>query len=111
MFSATQVPGGSERPMTVTTVIDEKTGESSSYVKADPYPWLAFNQRSEVRVAYGYRHDFTRGALGEPTAVKRVGRLMYSHDFLQFKALNVGATVHVDTDGRAFAGVGMAYRW
>lgn len=104
VIAATQVRA-ELRPQTVTTVIDEATGESKSFVKEDPYPWLAAERRAEVRMSWGYRytpatHD-----------VRQVGRLAFTYDALRVKALTLGATVQVDTDGQAFAGVGVAYRW
>ena len=109
VIAATQVRG-SDRPQTVTTVIDEKTGLSQSFVKTDPYPWLGFQQHSEIRMSYGYRYDFKTAPFGEQNT-KRVGRLSLTHDFAQVKALNFGVRADVDTDGRAFAGVGLGYRW
>lgn len=104
VLSATQVPG-SLRPQTITTVLDEKTGESRSFVKADPYPWLAIENRGEVRMAYGYRYS----GLGQP--VKAVGRLSFAYDALRVKALTIGPSGTVDTDGQAFIGVGVSYKW
>ena len=110
VIAATQVKG-SDRPQTVTTVIDEKTGESSSFVKTDPYPWLAFENRAEVRMSYGYRYTPQSGILFNAAAVKPVGRLSFTYDALRVKALTLGTTAQIDTDGQAFVGVGAAYRW
>lgn len=104
VIAATQVKG-SDRPQTITTTIDEKTGESQTFVKSDPYPWLAFENRGEVRMSYGYRYS----GLGQP--VKRVGRLQFTYDAVRVKALTFGPTAQIDTDGQAYVGVGVAYRW
>ena len=103
VLAATQVKG-SDRPQTVTTVIDEKTGESQTFVKSDPYPWLALENKAEVRMSYGYRYDGSG-------SVKTIGRLQFTYDALRVKALVLGPTAQIDTDGRAFVGVGVAYRW
>lgn len=104
VLAATQVKG-STRPQTVTTVIDEKTGESQTFVKTDPYPWLALENRGEVRMSYGYRYS----GLGQP--VKAIGRLSFHYDAIRVKALTFGPSATIDTDGQAFVGVGVAYRW
>ena len=108
VLAATQVKG-SDRPQTITTVVNEETGQSQTFVKTDPYPWLAFENRAEVRMAYGYRYDF-RGGLGVQ-AGKQVGRLSFTYDALRVKALTAGVVAQVDTDGQAFVGVGVGYRW
>lgn len=104
VVAATQVKG-SDRPQTITTTINEQTGESQSFVKTDPYPWLAFENRAEVRMAYGYRYSL------KDHQVKPVGRLSFTYDALRVKALTLGTTAQIDTDGQAFVGVGVAYRW
>ncbi len=103
VIAATQVRG-SLRPQTVTTVIDEKTGESQTYVKSDPYPWLAYEGRGEIRMSYGYRFD-------SGVAPRQIVRLNFSYDLIRVKALTIGPTVQVDSDGRTFVGAGLAYRW
>lgn len=93
------------RPQTVTTVIDTETGAVSSYVKADPYPWFAIETRGEVRLAYGYKYNAFYGD------VTRVARLGIGYDVLRVKALTAGVVATVDSDGDAFAGVAISYRW
>lgn len=95
----------SERKTTVSTVIDTKTGETTAYVKPEPYPWLAVESRGEARLDYGYK--MTRGEL----VPKPVSRLSVTHNFIQVKALHVGVNAALDSDGTAFVGVGLAYRW
>lgn len=104
VLAATQVKG-SDRPQTVTTVIDEKTGESQTFVKTDPYPWLAFENKAEVSMAYGYKFDI------RSHQTRPIGRLSFSYEALRVKALTGGVVAQVDTDGSAFAGLRVAYRW
>lgn len=94
-----------ERPTTVTSVIDTKTGETTLFSKPEPYPWLAVESRGEARFDYGYK--LTKGNV----VPMPVGRLSVTHNFIQVKALHAGVNVAIDTDGQAFAGVGLSYRW
>ena len=94
-----------ERPVTITSVLDTKTGETATFTKVEPYPWLAVESRGEVRFDVGYK--MTRAA---PVPLP-VGRLSLTHNFIQVKALHAGVNVALDTDGQAFAGVGLSYRW
>jgi hypothetical protein len=89
----------------VTSVLDTKTGETTAYTKPEPYPWLAVESRGEARFDYGYK--ITKGS----TVPLPVGRLSVTHNFVQVKALHMGVNVAIDTDGTAFAGVGLSYRW
>jgi hypothetical protein len=102
VIAATQVRG-SDRPQTVTTTLNTDTGESRSFVKQDPLPWLAIETHGEVRLSYGYKYN--RGV------VDRVTRLGIGYDVLRVKALTAGVTGTVDSDGVVFAGVGVAYRF
>lgn len=99
------------RPHTVTTTINTTTGEPEMYVRADPYPWVALESRGEagLSVGYKYRYRYAASALASPVAM--VGRFDVRHDFLQLKALHVGIAGSVDTDGDAYAGVRLSYKW
>lgn len=90
----------SDHSQTVTTVMDMNTGMAKSYVTTDPYPWIAGESNKEIRVAYGFRNG---GAT--------VGRLQFAYDLVQIKALHAGLLASYDTNGQAFMGVGLAYRW
>lgn len=91
------------RPQTVTTTIDTDTGQTKTFVKADPYPWLAIETRGEARIAYGYKYS-------EGTT-RTVARLQAGYDVLRIKALTVGVTGTIDSDRDAFIGLGVSYRW
>lgn len=87
-------------PHTVTTVIDEKTGEVQTFVRRDPLPWFKPEQTGEVRIDYGIKN----GGI-------RVARLTFREDLLQVKALHVGVNATLDTDGQYFVGGGVGWRW
>lgn len=91
-----------ERPHTITTVINQHTGEVQTFDRADPLPWMAVNTRSEVGIYYGIKH-------GEQ-AIRIEGR----QEVLQVKAVHLGAVASADlmrgnTD--VFMGLGVWARW
>lgn len=92
-----------ERQHTITTVINQHTGEVQSFDRAEPLPWVAVNTKSEVGIYYGLKS-------GEP-ALRIEGR----QELLQVKYVHVGAIASADmtrsmgTDG--FIGVGAWARW
>ena len=91
-----------ERQHTVTTIIDSSTGESVTYDRVDPQPWLAVNTKSEIGLYYGLKNG------------SQAIRLEGKQELFQFKALHVGAIGSVDmADGRTdtFVGVGAWARW
>lgn len=92
-------------PQTVSTVINTETGAVETFVKTDPYPWLAIEARGEISGAYGYK--FKSGELGS----RPVARLQVKYDLLRVKALTVGAVASVDSDRDAFAGIGVSYKF
>jgi hypothetical protein len=95
----------SERSITVTSVLDTATGETVAYQKAEPLPWFAVEARGEARFDYGYKVQ------PGPLEARPVGRLSVTHNFVQVKGFHVGVNGSVDTDGGAFGGVGIGYRW
>jgi len=93
-----------ERPTTVTTVISEETGEARTYTAPAPLPWIATSSRGHVALDAGLK---TRGLnIGEP-----VVRLSVRQEVLQVKALHLGVAASIDTQGDAFVGAGVSYRW
>lgn len=93
------------RPQTVTTVLDTATGDARTYVKVDPYPWLAIEARGAATLAAGYRFD--RGS----ALPKQIVRLGVGYDVVRVKALTLGAVATLDSDGQTFVGAGVTYRW
>lgn len=90
-----------ERDTRISTVLDTATGAVDTYTEALPLPWVRPEARGEVGLYYGVKS----GHFGP------VGRLQASYDVLQVKAAHVGVMGSVDTDGAAFAGVGLRVRW
>jgi hypothetical protein len=94
-----------DHPQTVTTLLNTETGESETYVKRDPLPWLARSDRGEVGLALGFKN-------AEP-AVRLEGR----QELFQVKAVHFGVTGSVDQQLNGaektdwFVGVGAWYRW
>lgn len=94
-----------DHPHTVSTVIDDKTGEVTTYDTRGPLPWLAVDNHGEAGVAYGIRD-------GQPTV-----RLEVRQNLLDVKAVKLGVEATVDQPmsgplgSSYFVGVGLAYRW
>lgn len=98
VVASTRTPND-EREHTVTTVLDTSTGKFETYDRAEPLPWAAVATKTQVGMFYGYRGD-------EP-----VVRLQAQQELLQIKAVRLGATATLDSDGEAFVGVGAWARW
>lgn len=75
-----------DHPQTVTTLLNTETGESETYVKRDPLPWFARDDRGEVGIALVLHN-------GEPV-VRADGR----QGLFQVKAVHVGAIGSVARD-------------
>lgn len=91
----------SDYPHTMTAVYDEKVGNVDMFLRQDPLPWLAFNRRGALGVAYGFKDD----ASG---AVARVyGRM----DLIQVKRLHLGLLGDVDSGGDWYGGGFIELRW
>lgn len=95
-----------DHPHTITTVLDTDTGESVTYDRRDPLPWVAFSDRGSVGLYAGMKD-------GEPTA-----RLEAKQELFTVKALRFGAVATIDqplNSGQAntsyFVGIGAEYRW
>lgn len=92
-------------PQTITTVVDTETGKTQTFTKIDAYPWLAWEPRGSLGLAYGLKYQsFDHGS-------HQVGRLQGTYDLVRIKAFTVGATATLDTDRDAFVGVAATYRW
>lgn len=99
------------RPQTVTTVIDSKTGEVSTFTKEDAYPWLAWEPRGEVGIAYGFKSTVRCASFQCDTDAKRVARLQFGYDLVRVKALTAGVVVTADSDRDVFAGARVRFQW
>lgn len=99
VLQSTRLPSDTH-PATVTTLIDQNTGQVQTFVRREPLPWFATEQTGEVRIDVGVK-----------SAAGTVGRLSMREDLLQVKAWHAGINANLDTDGEVFAGVGVAYKW
>jgi len=98
--ASTKVPAD-DHPHTVTSVYDTSTGATDLYIRRDPLPWLAFDTRRELGVAYGFKDD----------ADGAVARVFGKLDLVQIKALRAGLLGNVDSDGDWYAGAAVSLRW
>lgn len=90
-----------EHDTRISTVLDTSTGAVDTYTQTLPLPWLRPEARGEVGLYYGVK----------PGHIGPVGRLVASYDVMQVKAAHVGVMGSLDTDGAAFAGIGVRVRW
>ena len=95
----------SDYRQTVTTVLNTETGESQTFIKQEPLPWIAFDQHGQVGIYTGIKN-------GTPTT-----RLEVQQGLLQLKSIHIGAIASVDQPMQGpmqsdyFVGVGAWYRW
>ncbi len=100
VVAAAKVPP-SDYPHTMTAVYDDRSGGVDMFLRQDKLPWLAFNRRGSIGVAYGFKG-------GHDGAVARVyGRL----DLVQIKRLHVGLLGDVDGGGGWYGGGYAELRW
>jgi hypothetical protein len=93
-------------PQTVTTVLDTDTGDTQTFVKRDPLPWIARDYHGDIGLYAGIKN-------GQPTA-----RLQARQGVLQVKALHLGLVGSVDhpmsgsiTGTDYFVGAGVWAEW
>lgn len=104
VLESTQVKAD-DHPQTVTTTIDSDTGETKTYVRRDPLPWLAWDTHGEVG-AYG---GIKNGVL--------TARVEAKQGLVQIKALHLGVIASVDQplsgpiSADYYVGAGAWYRW
>lgn len=98
----------SDRPQTVTAVLDTETGETRQYVVDEPLPWLDTTVRSDAGVYLGLKR-------GEPTI-----RAQARAQIAQVKELRLGALAGADlplngerpgVQAEYFIGVGAWLQW
>lgn len=98
----------SDRPQTVTAVLDTQTGETHQYVVDEPLPWLDTTVRSDAGVYLGLKR-------GEPTI-----RAQARAQIAQVKELRLGALASADmplngerpgVQAEYFIGVGAWMQW
>ena len=96
VLGATQV-NPNERPTTVSAVLNTGSGETTFYQRLDPLPWLDFNRRATLGVAYGFKNDH------DGAAIRVYGKI----ELLKIKALKAGLMGDVD-NARGWFGGGYA---
>lgn len=105
VIASSKIDGLDDHPKTVTTVIDTETGESQTYMRTDPLPWLAWSDRGSVGMYAGLKN-------GTPAV-----RLQAHQELFTVKAIHFGAVASVDQpisgpiSADYFVGVGAEYRW
>lgn len=87
-------------PQTVVAILDEKTGKTSLDYRRDELPWLAAEQTGYARIGYGVR-----------SGAGRVTRLEAGETLLAVKALHFGVNGSLDSDGMAYVGAFVEWRW
>ncbi|KIO49611.1 hypothetical protein [Nitrosospira sp. NpAV] len=97
-----------DHPQTITTVINTTTGDSETYIRRDPLPWLAWDTSGEVGVYAGIKNG------------QQAVRLQARQGIVQVKALHLGVMGSIDqAAGGAstlsgtdyFVGVGAWVKW
>lgn len=97
----------SDRPQTVTTTINTRTGRSETFVQQDPYPWLAAENRRSVSLSYGLKgYSMLHGG-----GTAWVYRATVRDDLVQAKALHLGVQLSADSDASYYAGVSLTYKF
>ena len=99
VLQSTRLPNDTH-PATVTTLINQQTGEVQTYVRREPLPWLSTEHTGEARIDVGIK-----------SATGTIARLTLREDLLQVKALHAGFNASLDTDGQIFVGVGVGFKW
>lgn len=99
VLQSTRLPNDTH-PSTITTLIDQQTGEVQTFVRREPLPWFAAQPTGEARIDVGIKK--TAGT---------VARLSIHEDLIQIKALHAGINASLDSDGELFIGAGIAYKW
>lgn len=85
---------------TVTTVIDENTGQVKTYDRRDPYPLISAEQSGSMWVGYGIKNG----------GVKML-QAVIQEDLFQIKVVHFGAMASLSSDGIVFAGIGASMKW
>jgi hypothetical protein len=105
VIASTKIDNRDRHPHTVTTTLNTETGETETYVRTDPLPWLATSTRGHVGMYAGLKN-------GEQTI-----RLQAEQELFSVKSVHFGAIATIDqpmggpsgTD--YFVGFGAKYEW
>lgn len=107
VIASSKVEAADDHPHTVTTVINTDTGQSETYVRTDPLPWIAWSSRGGIGMYAGIKN-------GTPAV-----RLQAEQELFTVKAIHFGAVASVDQpigaspqyDQEWFVGIGAKYEW
>lgn len=90
-------------PQTITTLLNTDTGETTTYIKQEPLPWIAMNTHGELSSYIGVKNSI-------PTV-----RIQAKQNLIDVKSVHINAVGSVDqsTNGNTdfFVGVGATYTW
>ena len=89
--------GGDDKPHTVTTLLDQSTGQFTTYDHIEPLPWLAVKTYTHIGAYYGLKN-------GEQAV-----RIQAQQEMLQIKTLHIEAVASIDIGAGkpdSFIGVG-----
>lgn len=100
VLAAVDVPR-TDHPLIATALLHRDTGIGEIYFTPQPLPWIAFNRRATIGVAYGLK-DNANGFV-----TRAYGRL----DLMQIKMLHAGLLGDVDNAGGWYAGGFVEARW
>ena len=98
VVAATKLPPDTHHH-TITAIYNAETLAVTLHDRRDPLPWLAFNRRHELGLAYGYSNA--------GTTAKVYGRM----ELLQLKTAKIGLVGDVDNNGGWFGGVNIGFAW
>ncbi|OFZ67395.1 MAG: hypothetical protein A2V79_09290 [Betaproteobacteria bacterium RBG_16_56_24] len=86
-----------DHPGTVTTVLDERTGETQTFYRREPLPWFALKKTGAIGLSYD--------------AITGLRTLSIRQDILQIKQLYFSGEVALRSDRDKIAGIRIEYRW
>lgn len=105
VLASSKIDGRDDHPKTVTTVLNTETGESETYVRTNPLPWVAMSSKGGAVLYTGIKN-------GEPAI-----RLQAQQEIFRVKALSFGGVASIDqplNGGKSpdwFVGVGAELHW
>ena len=100
VLTAVDVPR-TDHPLIATALLHRDTGIGEIYFTPQPLPWLDFNRRTTLGVAYGFKNN----------ATGFVARAYTKLDLLQIKRLHAGLLADVDNAGGWYGGGYAELRW
>jgi len=95
----------SEQPVTVTTVVNTETGDSKTFIRTDPKPWLAWDDHGGAGIYAGYKN-------GELAL-----RMQAHQELFRIKDVHIGLQGSLDqrmnqaAQPDTYVGIGAEYRW